>query len=186
MHVACSSFDHRIFRKHPVKRRFFRFHIHRQSGMQARNFQAGEDFELFQMLVHFRKLPAGVEKCDVGHGFAAFKQHEQHGRAVLAPGQGRRRRNGRACRKTYPVAAPMPRRRICTRQRPMLCALWAVGGPCARGRRAIWTSNGENFANYGRRRTARPMCWPWGPSGSRGPLRKAVADLCAWVPCPVG
>ena len=44
--------------------------------MQARDFQAGEGFELFQMLVHFREFPAGVEKYDIGHGFAPLKQHE--------------------------------------------------------------------------------------------------------------
>ena len=53
--------------------------------MQARDFQTGEGFEFFQMFVHFGKFPACVEKHDIGHGFAAFEEHEQHGRAVLPP-----------------------------------------------------------------------------------------------------
>ena len=88
MHLACFPPDYRIFGKHPVKRRLVRFHIYRQSGTQACNFQAGEGFKFFQMFVHFGKFPSGIKKHDIGHGFAAFKEHEQHGRAVLSTRQG--------------------------------------------------------------------------------------------------
>ena len=88
--VACfvyfpaAAFHYGHFGEKPVKRRFVRFHTARQTGVQPCDFQAGKGFEFFQMLVHFRKFPAGVEKHDVFHGFAAFQKHEQHGCAVLA------------------------------------------------------------------------------------------------------
>ena len=88
MHLTCSPPGHRIFGKHPVKGRLVRFHANRHPGTQARDFQTGEGFEFFQMFVHFGKFPACVEKHDIGHGFAAFEEHEQHGRAVLSAGEG--------------------------------------------------------------------------------------------------
>ena len=88
MHLACSPPGYRIFGEHPVKGRLVRFHANRHPGMQARDFQAGKGFELFQMFIHFGKFPACVEKHDIGHGFAAFEEHEQHGRAVLSAGEG--------------------------------------------------------------------------------------------------